>query len=70
MHLLKNVHFVFIQPTLVFFIIAVIVVIIISVIIWLRLALGNQRFPAGVWLLAMCRDEFSAVIARLMSNCL
>ena len=35
-----------------------------------RLALGNQRFPVRVRLLAMCRGELSAVIARLMSNCL
>ena len=35
-----------------------------------RLALGNQRFPVRVRLLAMCRGELSAVIARLMSKCL
>ena len=34
-----------------------------------RLALGNQKFPVGSRLLAMCRGEFSAVIARLMSKC-
>ena len=32
-------------------------------------ALGNQRCPVRVRLLAMCRGELSAVIARLMSNC-
>ena len=36
----------------------------------LRLALGNQKFPVRVRLLAMCRGELSAVIARLMSKCL
>ena len=35
-----------------------------------RLALGNQKFPVGVRLLAMCRGELSAVIAHLMSKCL
>ena len=34
------------------------------------IVLGNQRFPVRVRLLAMCRGELSAVIARLMSNCL
>ena len=32
----------------------------------IRLALGNQRFPVRVRLLAMCRGKLSAVIARLM----
>ena len=36
----------------------------------LRLALGNQRFPVRVRLLAMCRGELSAVIAQLMPKCL
>ena len=31
------------------------------------LALGNQSFSVRVRMLAMCRGEFSAVIARLMS---
>ena len=41
----------------------------IHTIFFYRLALGNQRFPVRVRLLAMCRGELSAVIARLMSNC-
>ena len=36
----------------------------------LRRALGNQRFLFRVRLLAMCRGELSAVIARLTSKCL
>ena len=35
-----------------------------------RLALGNQRFPVWVWLLAMYRGKLSAVIAPLMPKCL
>ena len=35
-----------------------------------RLALGNQRFSVRVWLLTMCRGDFSAVTAWLMSKCL
>ena len=31
---------------------------------------GNQRFPVRIRLLAMCRGELSAVIARLISQCL
>ena len=35
-----------------------------------QLALGNQRFPVRVPLLAMCRGELSVVIAWLMSKSL
>ena len=41
-----------------------------SVFIYFRLALGNQRFPVRVQLLAMCSGELSAVIAWLISKCL
>ena len=34
-----------------------------------RLVLGNQTFPVQVRLLAMCRGELSAIIARLMPKC-
>ena len=53
------------------------VVVVISVLLVLqevcsgqRIVLGNQRFPVRVRLLAMCRGELSAVLARLMSKCL
>ena len=35
-----------------------------------RLALGNQRFLVRVRLLAMCKGELTAIIARLMFKCL
>ena len=35
-----------------------------------RFALGSQRFPVRVQMLAMFRGELTAVIARLMSKCL
>ena len=34
------------------------------------IALRNKRFPVRLRLLAMCRGELPAVIARLMSKCL
>ena len=36
----------------------------------LAITLGNQRFPARVWLLAMYRNELSTVIVQLMYKCL